>query len=68
MDITSANGLLLKAEEMPAIAGLSLGLWFGLQQFQTRLQGPPPLQSATALKLQTAWIGGFSKPLGISTC
>ena len=42
--------VLSRALPLLAIAALSLGLWFGLQQFQTRMQAPPPtLHAATEL-------------------
>lgn len=46
---TPKPSILRRAIPLVAIAALSLGLWFGLQQFQTRMQGPPALHSATAL-------------------
>ena len=45
----SGSSLLRRAIPLVAIAALSLGLWLGLQQFQTRMQAPPPLRSATTL-------------------
>ena len=41
--------VLRRAMPLLAIAALSLGLWFGLQQFQTGMQGPTDLHAATAL-------------------
>ena len=52
MSATSNNPgspILRRAIPLVAIAALSLGLWFGLQQFQLRMQAPQPLRTATAL-------------------
>lgn len=41
--------LVRRALPLLAIAALSLGLWFGLQQFQKQMRGPAPMQAGTAL-------------------
>ncbi len=41
--------VLRRALPLLAIAAMSLGLWFGLQQFQAQMQAPAELRAATAL-------------------